>query len=194
MTRTSRSSIFSGADFRSTSARMRRLLADARGLAAVEFALILPVMITVYFGTIETTDALTASRRVTNVAQTAADLVAQATSVSASDVDDIFAASTAILTPFDTTAAQITISSVVANASNVTKVAWSKAYGGATPRATNSTIALPAGLTIPGTSVVMAEVTYAYTSPVGTLLTGPITMTEVAYLRPRRTVSVALVP
>lgn len=194
MKRISRFGVFSVAGLRSASARMRRLLVDARGLAAVEFALILPVMITVYFGTIETTDALTASRRVTNVAQTAADLVAQATSVSASDMGDIFAASTAILTPFDTAAARITISSVVANASNVTKVAWSEAYGGATPRAANSSITLPAGLTTPGTSVVMAEVTYFYTSPVGTLLTGPITMTEVAYLRPRRTVSVALVP
>lgn len=194
MSKASRSGSLSAAAYRLGAARMRALLADARGLAAVEFALILPVMITVYFGTIETTDALTASRRVTNVAQTAADLVAQATSVSTSDVDDIFAASTAILTPFDTAAAQIAISSVVADASNVTKVAWSKAYGGATPRATNSTIALPAGLTTPGTSVIMAEVTYAYTSPVGTFITGPITMTEVAYLRPRRAISVDLTP
>lgn len=191
MRRASRSAVSSSVWGRACAETTRRFLTDVRGLAAVEFALIVPVMITVYFGTIETTNALTAARRVTNVAQTAADLVAQATSVSASDVDDIFAASTAILTPFDTAAVKITISSVVADASNVTKVDWSAAYGGATPRTANSTITLPAGLTIPGTSVVMAEVTYLYTSPIGTFITGPITMSEVAYLRPRRTVSVA---
>lgn len=47
---------------------------DPRGMVAVEFALIIPVMITLYFGTVETTNAMTAARRVTIVAQTAADL------------------------------------------------------------------------------------------------------------------------
>lgn len=182
---------FSDGKIRPLATKACRFLPDARGLAAVEFALIVPVMLTIYFGTIETTNALTASRRVTNVAQTAADLVAQAASVSTSDLNDVFAASAAILTPFDTAAVKITITSVVANSSNVTRVAWSAAYGGATARATNSSITLPAGLTTAGTSVIMAEVTYTYTSPIGTFITGPIIMTEVAYLRPRRAVSVA---
>jgi len=170
---------------------MRRFRRDARGLAAVEFALIVPLMLTLYFGTIETTDALTASRRVTNVAQTAADLVAQVTTVSSSDITDIFAASTAILTPYDTTAVKIVISSVVANSSNSTSVAWSVAYGGASARSTNSSVTIPTGLTTANTSVIMAEVTYSYTSPVLTFITGPLTMTETAYLRPRRSLTVA---
>lgn len=166
---------------------------DTRALAAVEFALIVPVMITLYFGTVETTNALTASRRVTNVAQTAADLTAQATSVSTSDINDIFAASTAILTPFSTSAVKIVITSVVASPSSATTttVAWSKAYGGGTARATNASVTLPTGLTTAGSSVIMVEVTYTYTSPVGTFITGPITMTEKAYLKPRRSTSVA---
>jgi Flp pilus assembly protein TadG len=166
---------------------------DTRALAAVEFALIVPVMITLYFGTVETTNALTASRRVTNVAQTAADLTAQATSVSTSDINDIFAASTAILTPFSTSAVKIVITSVVASSSSATTttVAWSKAYGGGTARAANASVTLPTGLTTAGSSVIMVEVAYTYTSPVGTFITGPITMSEVAYLKPRRSTSVA---
>jgi len=170
--------------------RLRRFGCDARGLAAVEFALIVPLMLTLYFGTLETSDALTASRRVTNVAQTAADLVAQVTTVSSSDLTDIFAASTAILTPFDTSAVKITISSVVADSSNKTTVAWSSTYNG-TARITNSAVTLPTGLTSANTSVIMAEVTYTYTSPIATFITGPIVMTETAYLRPRRSVTVA---
>lgn len=169
---------------------LRRFGRDARGLAAVEFALIVPLMLTLYFGTLETSDALTASRRVTNVAQTAADLVAQVTTVSSSDLTDIFAASTAILTPFDTSAVKITISSVVADSSNKTTVAWSSTYKG-TARTTNSAVTLPTGLTTANTSVIMAEVTYTYTSPIATFITGPIVMTETAYLRPRRSVTVA---
>ncbi len=168
-----------------------RFWRDVRGLAAVEFALIVPLMLTLYFGTLETSDALTASRRVTNVAQTAADLVAQVPSVSTSDLTDIFSVSSAILTPYNTSAVKIVISSVVANASNVTTVAWSSAYGGATARTVNSSVTLPTGLTTANTGIIMAEVTYTYTSPISTFITGPITMSETAYLRPRRSVTVA---
>lgn len=165
---------------------------NTRGMVAVEFALIIPLMITIYFGTVETTNAMTASRRVTNVAQTAADLTAQAAAVSTSDVNDIFAASTAILTPFPTSAIKITITSVVASSSNVTTVGWSKAYGtGATALVAGKAVALPAGLTVANSSVIMVTVAYTYTSPIATFITGPIVMTETAYLKPRRSVSVA---
>lgn len=180
--------------------RMTRILSvalfDAGGMVAVEFALLIPVMLTMYFGTLETTNALTAARRVTNVAQTAGDLTAQVTNVTTADMNDIFAASSAILAPFPTNVVQITISSIVASSSNAsnTKVAWSDAYGGATPRSTNSSVTLPTGLTTPGSSVIMAEVTYTYTSPIASFITGPITMHEVAYLKPRRSTEVIFTP
>lgn len=171
-------------------ARLSRFCRNQDGLSAVEFALIVPLMLTLYFATIETSDALTASRRVTNVAQTAADLVAQATAVSSSDLTDIYAASAAILSPYDTTAVKITITSVVASSSNVTTVAWSASYNG-TARTAGAAITIPTGLTTANTSIIMAEVTYTYTSPIGTFITGPITMSEVAYLRPRRSLTVS---
>lgn len=166
---------------------------DSRGMVAVEFALIIPVMLTMYFGTVETTNALTAARRVTSVTQTAADLTAQVATVSTADLNDIFSASAAILAPYPTNVIKMTITSVVANASSATntKVAWSKAYGGATARSTNSSVTLPTGLTTPGSSVIMVEVSYAYTSPIASFITGPIVMREVAYLKPRRSTEVA---
>jgi hypothetical protein len=36
----------------------------------------------------------------------------------------------------------------------------------------------------------MVEVTYNYTSPIATFITGPIVMSEVAYLKPRRSIVV----
>ena len=175
---------------------LRAGLCDAGGMVAVEFALLIPVMLTMYFGTLETTNAMTAARRVTNVAQTAGDLTAQVAAVTNSDMDDIFAASTAILAPFPTNVVKITVSSIVANSSNAsnTKVSWSKAYGGATARSTNSSVTLPTGLTTAGSSVIMVEVTYNYTSPIASFITGPIAMNEVAYLKPRRSTEVTYTP
>ncbi len=178
--------------FQRVGALSHRYALDAQGMVAVEFALLIPVMLTLYFGTIETTNAMTAARRVTNVAATAADLTAQAAAVSASDINDIFSASTAILSPFPTNVVKITITSVVASSSNAssTKVSWSKAYGGASARSVNSSVTLPAGLTTAGSRVIMVEVAYTYSSPISTFITGPIVMNEVAYLKPRRSTEV----
>lgn len=173
-----------------TARGLKRFLRNCAGIAAVEFALIFPVMIAFYFGSIETTNMLTANRRVTSVAYTAADITAQATSISNSDLADIFAASSAILAPFSTTPLKVRITSVVAYSSNIAKVAWSDGLNIA-PRSTGSTVSLPSGLTTAGSSVIMAEVTYSYVSPISEAITETITFTDTAYLKPRRAISVA---
>lgn len=167
-----------------------RFLRAGSGIAAVEFALIFPLMLTFYFGSIEVTNMLTANRRVTSVAYTAADITAQAASISNADIADIFNASTAILAPFSTTPLTVRITSVVANSSNVPKVAWSDGRNIA-PRAVGSNITLPPGLTTAGSSVIVAEVTYAYSSPISEIVTETITFTDNAYLKPRRAVQIA---
>ena len=55
-------------------ARFGRAAQDERGISAVEFALILPIMISMYLGAVEFGHALTIDRRVTSVASSAADL------------------------------------------------------------------------------------------------------------------------
>jgi Flp pilus assembly protein TadG len=87
----------------------RRFRRDHKGLAAVEFALILPVMITLFFGIVELSMALAARADVTNMASIAADLVAQESSMTAQDMSNVFAASSAILYPYSTTPATITV-------------------------------------------------------------------------------------
>ena len=61
-------------------------------------------------------------------------------------------------------------------------------------RSEAAAFALAALAPSPGGSVIMAETSYTYTSPIGQLLSNPITMTSTFYSRPRRSVSVARVP
>jgi Flp pilus assembly protein TadG len=168
---------------------LRHFLADTHGLGAVEFALIFPLMLVLYFGAFEITQMLTADRRTTSVAYTAADLVAQAASISNGEMNDVFAASSAIMKPFSTDGLSIRITSVVANAAGVNKVAWSDGHKIA-PRSVGSNFDLPAGLTTPGTSVIVAEVFYTYTSPISSAVTKSINFKEVSYLKPRRANSI----
>lgn len=165
---------------------------DRRGMSAVEFALIAPILIMLYVGVAELGNALTVFRRTSAVASTAADLAAQVKTIKSSDIKDIFRASTGILDPFDTAPLRIVLTSVVADDDNVGKVKWSCANNGA-GRAVNSTYSLPAGLTEPGTSVIVAEITYSFT-PLLNLTSvfspGAFDMKRTFYARPRRSAEV----
>jgi Flp pilus assembly protein TadG len=54
-----------------------RFAKDSSGAAAVEFAMLLPIMFMLFYGTIEFSQALTVDRRVTQIASATADLVAR---------------------------------------------------------------------------------------------------------------------
>ena len=166
---------------------------DKRGVSAVEFALIVPVLILMYVGAVETGNALTIYRRTSAVASTAADLTAQVKTVSTADLQDIVAASSSILTPYSTTPLKVVLSSVVADQNNTGKVAWSYANKGSA-RATNSVYTVPTGLTEPNSSVIVAEITYSFT-PLVNLTTffspGAFDMKRTFYARPRKSLTVA---
>lgn len=176
----------------SAAAFIRRFVTARDGVMATEFALIAPIMIAMYFGVTELSDAYTAKSKVTVVTSTAADLTAQETSVCNAEMNDIFAALSAIMFPYPTNNAKITISSLVDAGNGTVRVAWSDALN-ATPRVVNSTVAIPAGLVTSGSgsSVIFAEVTYTYSSPAGYLIFGTRPLSDKFYLRPRRTMQIA---
>lgn len=168
---------------------LHRMWRSKDGLAAVEFALLAPVMLLMFFGTVELSAALDCRARVNNVASTAADLVAQETSVSSSDMANVFAALNSIIYPYSTTPARIVISSLTYNTSTTGKVAWSDAQN-ATARTVGSSVTVPTGLMSSGGSVILAEITYTYSSPTTQFLTSAITMTNTFYAHPRRSATV----
>jgi Flp pilus assembly protein TadG len=173
--------------------RSIRLMRDRRGVSAVEFALIAPTLIVLYLGIAETGNLITVYRRMSAVASTAADLTAQTKTVSSTDLQDVVAAASAIMTPYPTEPLKIVLSSIVADQNNNGKVAWSYASKGS-PRAVNSGYPVPTGLTEEGSSVVVAEITYAFTPLVDLkafFSPGAFEMTRTFYARPRRSLAVA---
>ncbi len=169
---------------------LRRFVASCKGMAAVEFAMIAPVLVTLFFGMTEVSDALNAGTKTTAVASTAADLVAQDKTICTAEMNDIFKALDAIMFPYPINNMKITVSSLIDAGSNQVKVAWSDAKN-TSPRPVNSIVSIPAGLVDTGGSVIFAEVTYNYTSPVGHLIYGSLPLNDKAYLRPRRAAQVA---
>jgi len=166
---------------------------DKRGASAIEFALIVPVIILMYVGIVEIANLLTVDRRVETVASTAAALTAQVKQVSNADLADIVAASKSILDPYPTTPLKVIISSVVADQNNNGKVAWSYSSSGS-GRAVGSSYVLPTGTTVANSSVIVAEVTYTFTPLLDlkkVFSPDALNLQRTFYERPRRSLTVA---
>ncbi len=163
---------------------------EERGVSAVEFALIAPAMVAIVLGTVEVNLLLTADRKVTQVASTIADLVAQDDVITADEMSDIFTAASTILTPYSTQPLKMRVTSVVMDGGGNVKVAWSQGSG-MSPRSPGSSVSTPAGILQANTSIIMAEVTYDYTSLIDSYVTTNLQLDDTFYLRPRRSQEVA---
>jgi Flp pilus assembly protein TadG len=175
--------------FASILPRLRSFRADRGGMAAVEFALILPFMLTIYIGGIEIGNGFAANTKVTEVAHTVADLASQYVTIYNSDMSNILGASSSIIAPYSASNIVVTVSEITTNSSGAGTVTWSDSFNG-TARTVGQAITLPASLRQPNISLILGEVTYQYAPQLGYTLTGTITLSDSYYLYPRLSNSV----
>jgi Flp pilus assembly protein TadG len=174
---------------------LKRLLRDRRGVSAVEFALIAPIMIMLYVGLAELTLAMMAERRASHAASAVGDLVAQSpAAVTDADVTQILNVGVAVVSPYPATNLSMRVSDVKADAAANPKVVWSKAQGALASLPVGPASGFPANLLAANETVIMSEVTYGFDLPIGSGLLNllhlniPTTMnfSEKFYLRPRK--------
>ena len=163
---------------------------NEKGVSAVEFALIAPVMVLIYFGCIELSLLMRADRRVTSTASSLGDLTARLVTVTDADMQDLYNAATALMEPYPAGSTRMRITSVVDNGDGQTRVNWSDGFN-MTPYAPNTAITIPAGIVVSPGSVIVAEVEFDYVSSVGMVLDASRTVKDTFYLRPRRVSSIA---
>lgn len=167
-------------------------VADSRALAATEFAVIVPLMLVMFFGTVEFSSAVAIDRKVTLMARTLSDLTSQSISVGDTDMTNFFAASTGVMTPYPTTTVSATISELYVDPSTLqAHVQWSK---GSVPRTEKSLVTIPTTLAVGGTYLIFSEVSYTYTPTIGYVLKNAVTLSDVAYTRPRQSTCVYYSP
>lgn len=174
---------------------LRRLKSFARarkGVAAVEFAILLPMIALIFFGLFELSNGIACRERVESVAATTSDLAAQSKQLSNADVTNIFGAANAIVYPFPANARVVLTSLAYVDDTNA-QVQWSDANSGVA-RTVGTNISVPSGVITSGGSVIMSEITYVYTSPTHYVVPVSVTMTGKFYSRPRRSLAVTRVP
>ena len=180
------------------------MLGDSSGVAATEFAVIVPLMLAMFFGTVEFSSGVAVDRKVTLVARALSDLTSQSLSTTSdTELQNIFAASSAILTPYSVTPIQPTISEIYVDASKIAKIQWSKSAtlslvsGAPTAVLKNSShskgdvVTIPPGLQVPGTWLIFSEIDYKYVPAVGYMMNKlGVTLHDVTYTRPRQSTCV----
>jgi Flp pilus assembly protein TadG len=181
----------------------RSLAGDRRGVAAIEFAFIAPVLLSLYFVTMEVAQGIEANKKVGRIGSMVADLVTQQLNVDTDALDAIMEIGGAILQPYNRTKPTITITAIkiTGNAGALKGVVqWSREMKGDTfgagPEIAPAETPVPEKLLIPNTFLVRvsAELDYrpviAWTAQQKASLGlaaafDNIRMSETYYLRPR---------
>ncbi|GAA0651762.1 TadE/TadG family type IV pilus assembly protein [Brevundimonas lenta] len=163
---------------------IRRLASDERGMSAVEFALLAPILIAFYLGMSEFCQGYMAQKRMGHVASMVADLVSQQQTVTKTDVDEIFSIGGLIMKPFTTASLKQRVSSVSMDNKGVVTVNWSRGSG-MTALKPGDPVTIPADVITAGESVIMSEATYDYDSPADYLMPKVTHFSHRYFLRPR---------
>jgi Flp pilus assembly protein TadG len=185
------------------------MLADRRGIAATEFAVIVPIMLVLFFGTVEFSSGVAVDRKVTLIARALSDLTAQtpppslnSTSATMTDtyLQNVFTASISIIAPYAPSPVKATLTEIYVDSNLIAKVQWSKSAiinGDAATQATLTTSTRQAGDVVTGivppkllvkqTYLIFSEVSYLYVPTIGYVMAkSGITLQDVAYTRPRQ--------
>ncbi len=145
--------------------------ADRRGVAALEFALVLPIMVILFMSSFEVTQLLSADRRVENLSASLADVIARDTKVTPEELADLDDAIPLLMSPNPNTGLRVRVTSLDLSDAGEAKVVWSHTSDPAmTAWAKNADVTsfIPEQLITAGTqSLVWAEVSYDYVSPFG---------------------------
>ena len=148
--------------------------------------MILPIMLVLFFGTVEMSSGVAVYRKVTLMAHTLSDLTSQSQEVqSTTDLPNFFAASTGVMAPYSAAPISQTITEIWVNPSGQARVQWS--YGSAQLTPGTPFPNLPSNLAVPNSYVIFSQVGYLYQPAVGYVMPiAGVSLSDFAYTRPRQ--------
>jgi Flp pilus assembly protein TadG len=184
-----------------------RAASDRRGVAAVEFALVAPLLLCMYFVTMEVSQAIETSKKVSRVSSMVADLVTQQSTTSMADIKAIMQIGHTLLTPYyrSDPVIHVTAIEITTDTPPKVKVFWSRKLSGTVDSADltkGDIVNIPTALKTPGSFLVRVTTNLGYRSviawtaaasrPAGLMaIMDPIKMEETYYLRPRMSSQIA---
>jgi Flp pilus assembly protein TadG len=171
-----------------------RLRTEVRGVAAVEFAFLAPIMILLLVGTIELSAGVSVDRKLSRASSTISDLITQSDSLTTAEVDAIIDVAAKVLYPYSD---QVTIivTGITIDKFGVATVSWSRSEPAGNEKTVGSSYPVPADIVRNKSFLVSAKVTTSYSPSFGwasystpnglSFSTTAIDMEEELFTRPR---------
>ncbi len=182
--------------------RAASLRRDDSGIAAIEFAMIAPMLVLMLFGITDVANYFAVDRKVSQIAQTISDFTSRYTTVQESDITNFFNVAGAIVNPYDKNSLKAMIHQVYLDPNSKTaKVVWSRATTGLKPLDKNTVYPVPAGLVSKDSSgnwlanqyLIVGEVNYKYVPTIGWVISkSGVNASETAFTKPRQMTCVML--
>lgn len=147
---------------------LRRLGRDCRGALIVEFAAAMPVLGLLLLAGVEVGRLALVNQKLDRVATSMADLVAQAETLTAAELNSLFASTGHVAWPFDLANSGVVIVSSVSDYSGSPRINWQRNGGGGLPAGsaigTQGGIAdLPDGMIVRANeTIIVAEVYFDF--------------------------------
>lgn len=163
---------------------VHRFLGNRSGVAAVEFAILLPIMVLLYIGGLEISDGFTIKRKVTNATSALDDLVTRTKSITLAEMEAILDAAGAVIAPYSADEMKIKITGVNIDGDSQATVCWG-AQRNDTANNEGDSISLPEGVSLPDSFLVVAEVHYLFEPAIGYVISGTVDIGDTFYLKPR---------
>lgn len=164
--------------------RIDRFLRADSGVAATEFAVILPVLLFMLLAFYDAVTALAIYTKTRYATAALAELTNQYTTIHDSDLATIVGATASVLAPYSSSPASVSISQVAISSSGSATVSWSNTL------AAGSSFSLASGLAVPGSYLIYCKVSYVFTPVFGLLTSAPITLSDSIFVSPRNSASI----
>ena len=194
-----------------TTRAVTEMFSDCRAIAATEFAVIVPLMLVLFFGTVEFSSAVAVDRKITIFSRAISDITSQAPATTpkyAVTTDTLlqnaFTSGIMIMRPYlqnSSSSLNATVAEIYVDSSSVARVVWSMAavisqnstQATLTPSTTFSpgdivTTMVPLPLLQKQTYLIYSRTKYLFTPAVdfGNLMGGGVTLSDFAYSAPRQ--------
>ena len=191
--------------------RLRHYIRNRQGVAAVEFALIAPVLLLLLLAAIDVVPTIMANFKFKHASELVGDMAGQYNQMQTTDMDNVFTSITDLMTPYPSTNLNIRLSNIYTDGNGNAYIYWSCATGTLSPLTaksavtttptgtplTNLLLTNDVGQTYNGsainsanTSYIQVESSYSYSSPAHFYFTQPVTVSDTVYVSPRNSIYV----
>jgi Flp pilus assembly protein TadG len=179
----------------------RLFAASTHGVAALEFAMIMPILAIIFLTTFDGGRAIAVYMKVRSATYALAAIANQYSTIQSADMNSIVGAASVVLAPYSSTPTVVTISQLSMSNTGKATVSWSYSLNGAA-RLQGAAVTLPSNLQPANNAtcssypcyLILAEVSYTYTPVFGLFTSGTIALSDNLYVTPRSAACVLYPP